>query len=257
MVRFAAVSMALGAGGPATACGDAPCCKSTLTELLPGRRVWWESPATTSTSSGGNTVRDVTATGATGSGGSGVWTADATWCFGLCFDLAAVTGLTATAEGSAGACLAGTLSAGWSDSASGASGNQKSRSCQSTTPNANRSRQSDPTINLRCLGSWGTRLPESPSRAWLDFFTMVFRVDIMETGAASRGRAGASASMPRKRYKCQQKVRLDSNLTGYDSLSRRGRKTRSGTKLSEGLANPMLQAEDKSFAGSTFPAKAA
>src|SRR5580658_4042681 len=148
----------------------------------------------------------------------------ATRCFEPCFDLAAATGLTTTAEGSTGACLAGTLSTGWSNSASGASGNQKSRSCQSTTPNAKRSRHSDPTINLRCLGSSGTRLRESASRAWLGFFTMVFRVDIMETGAAYRGRAGATASMPRKRDKGQQKVQLDWTFGGYDSLSMRGRK---------------------------------
>src|SRR5580693_6181693 len=150
-------------------------------------------------------------TGATGSDGAGVCTAIATWCFDPCFDLAAVTGLAATAEGS-GACLAGTLSAGWSDSASGASGNQKSRSCQSTTPNASSSRQSDPTINLRCLGSSGTRLRDSPSRAWSGFVAMVFRVDIVESGAASRGRAGATASMPRKRDKGQQKVRVYQTL---------------------------------------------
>src|SRR5580693_9418389 len=179
VVTFPAVWVSAGAAW-GTGCGGVPGCKSTRTELLPGRSVRWESPATTSTSSGGSAVRMVV-TGATGSDGAGVWTAIATWFFDPCFDLAAVTGLAATAEGS-GACLAGTLSAGWSDSASGASGNQKSRSCQSTTPSANRSRQSDPTINLRCLGSSGTLLTESASRARSGFFAMVFSVDIVETG---------------------------------------------------------------------------
>jgi hypothetical protein len=76
--------------------------------------------------------------------------------FNLDFDLAVVTALAADVPAVAGAILAaGELSTGWSDSASGVSGNQKSRSCQITMPKASKSRQREPAINLRCLGSWG------------------------------------------------------------------------------------------------------
>ncbi len=109
MVSFAAVSIFLAALGSLTACADVPGCKSTRTELLPGRMVRWESPATTSTSSGGSAVRMVV-TGATGGDVTGRESAQllATWCFGSvlrpCWR---VTGFAATAEGSRGAFLGG------------------------------------------------------------------------------------------------------------------------------------------------------
>src|SRR5450432_729784 len=61
--------------------------KSTLIELLPGRTVWRSSPATTSTSRGGSTVRFVTeATGPAGAEKASTppgFFSGAARCFGL------------------------------------------------------------------------------------------------------------------------------------------------------------------------------
>ena len=129
-----------------------PGCKSTCKELLPGRITRCVSPATTSTSSGGRTVRVVTTGG--GKAGAAVFAVSVFigvrralwWSFAVGASCAAAAG------SRAGAVLAtGELSIGRSDSASGESGNQKSRSCHSTMLKASRSKHSEPTINSRCL----------------------------------------------------------------------------------------------------------
>jgi hypothetical protein len=112
--------------------------------------------------------------------GAGALAADATGRFVF----ADGTDLWVVGEGCAEASLAGEVWTGWLVSASGASGNQKSRSCQSTTPRASRSRQREPSINLRCLGSSGARIFDSARSARLVLGTMVFRSDMVETGAA-------------------------------------------------------------------------
>src|SRR5271165_5743080 len=134
LVTFAAVVVsavaAASGGADMTGCAGAPGCRLTRTELLPGRTVRCVSPATTSISTGGNTVRVVVVTpGAAGAGeacGAEALAADATWRLGF----AATTGLAVSAVGCTGATLAGgALSIGCSDSdsavSSGAPGNQK------------------------------------------------------------------------------------------------------------------------------------
>src|SRR5580704_10414169 len=82
VVTFPALRVSAGAAW-GTGCGGVPGCKSTRTELLPGRMVRWESPATTSTSSGGKTVRVAVATaGGEEMDGAEVTAATTTGCFG-------------------------------------------------------------------------------------------------------------------------------------------------------------------------------
>src|SRR4029077_18850549 len=133
--------------------------------------VRWVSPATTSTSSGGNTVRAVVAAmGADGEGGTGALAWAATWCFGFVTEFV----LAAVVPGCEATLAMVVVSAGWSDSASGDSGNQKSRSCQSTMLRASRSRQSDPSINFRCLESWATSARGPARKGRSAFGTMLF-----------------------------------------------------------------------------------
>src|ERR1700721_2042224 len=61
LVTFAALSTSRMVGASDVGRGGEPGCKSTRTELLPGRITRCVSPATTSTSSGGRTVRLVVA----------------------------------------------------------------------------------------------------------------------------------------------------------------------------------------------------
>src|SRR5208282_2076154 len=108
LVTFAAVSESPAAAlGSATGWGGVSGCKSTRTELLPGWRVRCESPATTSTSRGGKTVRApiVAPGGASESeGGSGLLASGASRCFAAwCFGLALLARLATPTEG----CTAG------------------------------------------------------------------------------------------------------------------------------------------------------
>src|ERR1700684_2491841 len=68
LVTFAALATSLVVGASDVGRGGEPGCKSTRTELLPGRITRCESPATTSTSSGGRTVRLVVAASGGGVG---------------------------------------------------------------------------------------------------------------------------------------------------------------------------------------------
>ena len=198
-VTLAAVSLSAVTAGSATAgpltvgvvtsCDGAPGCKSTRTELLPGRMVRRLSPATTSTSNGGNTVRVVT-TG--GGGGTGTSEAFAAAAAARCLVFAATACFAFAVGACTGAILfAGEFSTGCSDSASCASsceaGNQKSLLRQSTMPKASSSRHRDPTINLRCLGSCGARLRRSARTVRSTFATMVFKFDMPENRAPGGG----------------------------------------------------------------------
>ncbi len=165
--------------------GGVPGCKSTRTELLPGRIVRCVSPATTSTSSGGKTVRALMVTG----GGSGRSCAEGaialastvTRCFRLGCGLAANGDFATGAGGCTGTALAtGELSIGSSNSASCSSGNQKSRLRQRTMPSATKSRQRDANINLRCFGSSGAILKESARKARSVFGMIDRRSNIQE-----------------------------------------------------------------------------
>ena len=101
-----------------------------------------------------------------------------------------------------------TVSAGWSESASEESGNQKSRSCQSAMLRASSSRQRDPSINLRCLESWAELARGFAGKGRPPLGTILF-VSISKSDILGRRRLGDGrfASMPRKRPKGQQKMK--------------------------------------------------
>ena len=184
---FAAISASLVASTSVAGCGGVPGWRSTRTEVLPGRIVRRVSPATTSTSRGGKTVRVVATAGSTTVCEAGVSVARAASLSvlsrALCLNFAARAGLATIAGSDDGAAMAaGELSNNGSDSASWVSGNQKSRSCQSTMPRARRRRQSDPSISPRCLGSSVPFFRGSAAKGWSDFGRMVSRLDMRELG---------------------------------------------------------------------------
>src|SRR5579863_6321166 len=120
LVTFAALS------APSARAG-VPGCKSTRSELLPGRIVRWVSPATTSTSSGGSTVLVVVAAKGADSDAVALSAAGFTVAVVRCLDFAGEEVAFAEAGAGAGRVVAGVPAAGWSYSASSVSGNQKSR----------------------------------------------------------------------------------------------------------------------------------